>query len=161
MASPLLRRAALCARVARAEILIGVAGPMTGANAWFGEQYQRDTGLAVADLNARGGVLGQSVELIVGADACDPDQAVALARKLASDGVVVVAGHFCSHASIPASKIYEEAGILMVAPMHSRQFDTVLGRIAFDQKGDVTGFDPSQWYVWQGGDYEPAPNLGD
>jgi branched-chain amino acid transport system substrate-binding protein len=33
--------------------------------------------------------------------------------------------------------------------MHSRQFDTVLGRIGFDTKGDVTGFDPWQWYVWQ------------
>jgi branched-chain amino acid transport system substrate-binding protein len=33
--------------------------------------------------------------------------------------------------------------------MHSRQFDTVLGRIGFDEKGDVTGFDPCQWYVWQ------------
>jgi branched-chain amino acid transport system substrate-binding protein len=33
--------------------------------------------------------------------------------------------------------------------MHSRQFDTVLGRIGFDAKGDVTGFDPWQWYVWE------------
>ena len=56
------------------------------------------------------------VELIVGDDFCDADQAVALARKLASDGVVFVAGHWCSHASIPASKIYEQAGILMMTP---------------------------------------------
>jgi branched-chain amino acid transport system substrate-binding protein len=33
--------------------------------------------------------------------------------------------------------------------MHDRQFDTVLGRIGFDAKGDVTGFEPWQWYVWQ------------
>ena len=40
--------------------------------------------------------------------------------------------------------------------MHSRQFDTVLGRIGFDAKGDVTGFDPWQWYVWQAdGTYVP------
>jgi branched-chain amino acid transport system substrate-binding protein len=89
---------------------------MTGAYAWFGEQYQRGAGLAVADLNARGGVLGQSVELIVGDDACDPDQAVALARKLISDGATFVAGHWCSHSSIPAAKVYEAAGILMIAP---------------------------------------------
>ena len=92
---------ALWAPAAEAEIRIAVAGDMTGANAWFGEQYQRGTELAVAALNATGGVLGQTVELVVGDDACDPDQAVALARKLASDGVVFVAGHFCSHASIP------------------------------------------------------------
>ena len=40
--------------------------------------------------------------------------------------------------------------------MHSRHFDTVLGRIGFDEKGDVTGFDPWQWYVWQAdGTYVP------
>ena len=108
--------AALSAPAAAAEIRIAVAGDMTRANAWFGEQYQRGAELAVADLNARGGVLGQSVELIVGDHACDPDQAIALARKLDSDGVVFVAGHFCSHSSIPASKVYEEAEILMIAP---------------------------------------------
>jgi branched-chain amino acid transport system substrate-binding protein len=41
---------------------------------------------------------------------------VALARKLVSDGVVFVAGHWCSHASIPASKVYEQAKILMISP---------------------------------------------
>jgi branched-chain amino acid transport system substrate-binding protein len=108
--------AALCARAAGAEILIATAGPMTGPITWFGEQYQRAAGLAVADLNARGGVLGESVSLIVGDDFCDPDQAVALARKLASDGVVFVAGHWCSHSAIPAAKVYEDAEILMIAP---------------------------------------------
>jgi branched-chain amino acid transport system substrate-binding protein len=108
--------AALCARAAGAEILIATAGPMTGAYAWAGERYQRGAGIAVENLNANGGVLGQRVELIVGDDFCDPDQAVALARKLASDGVVFVAGHWCSHASIPASKVYEEARILQIAP---------------------------------------------
>jgi branched-chain amino acid transport system substrate-binding protein len=44
----------------------------------------------------------------------------------------------------------------VVAVMHSREFDTVLGRIRFDEKGDVTGFDPWQWYVWKSnGTYVP------
>jgi branched-chain amino acid transport system substrate-binding protein len=116
IAVALMVAAILCARAAGAEILIATAGPMTGAYAWFGEQYQRGTGLAVADLNAAGGVLGQEVELIVGDDFCDPDQAVALARKLVSDGVAFVAGHWCSHSAIPASKVYEAGGILMIAP---------------------------------------------
>jgi len=116
LAIVIMSAAALGARPAGAEILIATAGPMTGIYAWAGERYQRGAGLAVEDLNARGGVLGQRVELIVGDDFCDPDQAVALARKLASDGVVFVAGHWCSHASIPASKVYEEAGILQIAP---------------------------------------------
>jgi branched-chain amino acid transport system substrate-binding protein len=107
---------ALWATTARADIRIGVASDLTGALAWFGEQYQRAAELAVEDLNAKGGVLGQSVELIIGDDFCDPDQAVALARKLASDGVVFVAGHLCSHSSIAAAKVYETAKILMISP---------------------------------------------
>ena len=48
--------AALCTTTAAAEILIGMAGPMTGKDAWFGKQLQRGAELAVADLNAAGGV---------------------------------------------------------------------------------------------------------
>jgi branched-chain amino acid transport system substrate-binding protein len=105
-----------CATPARAEIRIGVAGPMTGAQSWFGEQYLRATGLAVDELNAKGGVLGARVEIVIGDDFCDPEQAAAVAHKLVGDGVVFVAGHFCSHSSIAASKIYEEAEILQIAP---------------------------------------------
>jgi branched-chain amino acid transport system substrate-binding protein len=47
----------------------------------------------------------------------------------------------------------------VIQAMHSREFDTVLGRIGFDEKGDVTGFDPWQWYVWKDGDYERADGL--
>ena len=112
----LLSIAALYAAAARAEILIATAGPMTGDYAWAGDRYQKGAGLAVEDLNAKGGVLGQKLELIVGDDFCNAEQAVALARKLISDGVVFVAGHWCSHATIPASKIYEQAQVLEIAP---------------------------------------------
>jgi branched-chain amino acid transport system substrate-binding protein len=108
--------AAFFNQAAHAEIRIATAGPMTGVYAWAGERYQRGALMAVENLNAKGGVLGQDVELIVGDDFCDPDQSVALAHKLASDGVVFVAGHWCSHSSIPASKFYEEARILQIAP---------------------------------------------
>jgi branched-chain amino acid transport system substrate-binding protein len=97
--------AGLHAPMAEAEIRIATAGPMTGSAAWIGEQYLRAAEMAVEDLNSRGGVLGQRVELIVGDDFCDRDQAVAVARKLTSDGVVFVAGHFCSHSSIAAAQI--------------------------------------------------------
>jgi branched-chain amino acid transport system substrate-binding protein len=96
----------------RAAILIGVAGPMTGKDAWFGEQLQRGAELAVADLNGAGGVLGQQV--ITADDACDPYQAIAAANKLVSDGVIFVVSHYCSHAAIPASAVYEAAGVLLI-----------------------------------------------
>jgi len=100
----------------RAEILIATAGPFTGQNIFRGEQIQHGAEMAVADINATGGVLGQQVALTLADDACDPEQAVAVANKLVSDGVVFVAGHVCSHSSIPASKVYEKAGVLMISP---------------------------------------------
>jgi branched-chain amino acid transport system substrate-binding protein len=72
--------------------------------------------MAAADVNAKGGLLGQEVELVVGDDFCDPAQAVAAANKLVGDGVVFVVGHWCPHSSIAASKVYEEAEVLMMSP---------------------------------------------
>jgi branched-chain amino acid transport system substrate-binding protein len=118
---------AVLAVPARAEILIGVAGPLTGRLAWFGEQMERGTGQAVADLNAAGGVLGQQVQVIAVDDFCDPEQAVAAAQRLVSDGVALVVGHYCSGASIPASEIYHAAGILMITPSSSNPMLTEQG----------------------------------
>ena len=131
---------------ALADVLIGLAGPITGKEAWLGEQFQRGAELAVADLNAAGGVLGQKVELITVDDFCDPEQAVAAARKLISDGAIFVVGHMCSGASIPASEIYEAAGVLMISPYSSNPMLTELGRANVfrvvhrdDKAGIVTG----------------------
>ena len=101
---------------ARAEILIASVGPMTGPYASIGEQMRRGAEMAVADINAKGGVLGQTVMLQVEDDICDADRAVAVAGKAAADGVVFVAGHFCSGASIPASRVYQQNGIVQISP---------------------------------------------
>jgi branched-chain amino acid transport system substrate-binding protein len=107
---------ALWAPAAEAEIRIGVAGPMTGAQSWFGEQFERGARMAAANLDGNGGVLGQEVEIVVGDDFCDPDQAIAAADKLVGDGVVLVIGHWCSHSSIAASAVYEQARVIMITP---------------------------------------------
>jgi branched-chain amino acid transport system substrate-binding protein len=96
-----------------AKILIGMPGPMTGGMAWFGEQMEQGTAMKIAELNAAG-VLGQPVELLVVDDYCDPEQAVAAARKLVEARVAAVIGHACSGAAIAASKIYEEARLLLI-----------------------------------------------
>jgi branched-chain amino acid transport system substrate-binding protein len=101
---------------AKADITIATVGPMTGQYATFGEQMKAGAEMAVKDLNAAGGVLGQKVKLLVEDDACDPKQAVAIANKLASEKVVFVAGHFCSGSSIPASQVYTEEDILQISP---------------------------------------------
>lgn len=98
------------------QIVIATAGPMTGQYAAFGEQMKRGAEMAVADLNAKGGILGQKVVLEIGDDACDPKQAVAVANQMASKGVKLMAGHFCSGSSIPASEVYNEENILQISP---------------------------------------------
>ena len=129
-----------------AGIVIATVGPMTGQYASFGEQMRRGAEMAVADLNANGGVMGQKLRLEIGDDACDPKQAVAVANQLAGKGVNFVAGHFCSGSSIPASNVYAEEGMLQISPastnpkLTERGLDNVFrvcGRD--DQQGLVAG----------------------
>src|ERR1700757_4528555 len=97
-------------------IPIAVVGPITGSNAALGEQMKRGAEMAVADINAKGGVLVKKLDLIEQDDACDPKQAVAAANAVVGKEVVFVAGHYCSSASIPASAVYNEAGVLQMTP---------------------------------------------
>jgi branched-chain amino acid transport system substrate-binding protein len=121
---------------ARADISIAVAGPMSGDYLFFGEQMALGAELAVNDINAAGGVLGQTIELSVLDDACDPEQAKAVANLAAIDGIVFVAGHWCSSSSIPAGKIYGNAGILMITPASTNpKLTDEGGRNVFRQSG--------------------------
>jgi len=133
--------AAALSCAAQAEVVIGGAGPMTGPQDWIGEQMQRGAEMAVADLNAAGGVLGQQVRLTYADDFCNPEQAITAAQKLVSDGVVFVAGHYCSGASIPASKVYEAAGILQISPGST---NTLLTDQGFANVFRVCGRDDAQ-----------------
>ncbi len=101
---------------ARADIVIAVAGPMSGSDAAVGEQMRRGAEMVVNDINAKGGVAGQKLKLVIGDDACDPKQAVSIANQFANQNVIFVAGHYCSGASIPASSVYAENGILQISP---------------------------------------------
>ncbi|MCB1756445.1 MAG: branched-chain amino acid ABC transporter substrate-binding protein [Gammaproteobacteria bacterium] len=135
--------------LSQAEIVIGTAGPMTGQYASFGAQMKAGAEQAVADLNAAGGVLGEQLKLEIGDDACDPKQAVAVANQMASKGVVLMAGHFCSGSSIPASAVYAEEGVIQITPASTNPKFTderpnpdggtyrVCGRD--DQQGEVAG----------------------
>jgi branched-chain amino acid transport system substrate-binding protein len=76
----------------------------------------RGTEMTVRNINDQGGVNGRKLKLLIADDACDPDLAVQVAEELARQGVVFVDGHFCSGASLPASRVYHERGILMINP---------------------------------------------
>src|SRR5262245_31642254 len=125
---------------------IGVVGPMTGGEATFGKQMKDGAELAVADINAAGGVLGKKLKLEIGDDACDPKQARSVAEKMAGMKVPFVAGHYCSSSSIPASAAYAEGGVLQITPASNNPTRTehqrcntfrVCGRD--DQQGGVAG----------------------
>jgi branched-chain amino acid transport system substrate-binding protein len=105
----------------QADIKIGVAGPMTGPSASFGEQYMKGAQAAADEINAAGGIdIGgkkEKIVLVKGDDACEPKQAVAVANRLADqDKVNGVVGHFCSSSTIPASEVYSDAGIIAITP---------------------------------------------
>ena len=126
---------------------IAIVGPITGQYASFGAQMKNGGEMAVADINAAGGVLGKKLDLSTGDDACDPKQAVAVANQMTASGVKLVAGHYCSGSSIPASKVYAESDMVQISPASTNPTFTdgraganiyrVCGRD--DQQGGVAG----------------------
>ncbi|MBV6753255.1 branched-chain amino acid ABC transporter substrate-binding protein [Pseudomonas chlororaphis] len=131
---------------AQADVKIGVAGPMTGANAAFGLQYMKGAQAAADAVNAAGGVNGEKIVLVKGDDACEPKQAVTVAKDLTNQKVAGVVGHFCSSSTIPASEIYDEAGIIAITPGSTNPQVTERGLGAMfrmcgrdDQQGIVAG----------------------
>jgi len=145
--SSLLLAAVLISGAAAAQdVTVAVAGPMTGREAVFGRQMKDGAELAVADINAAGGLLGKKLKLEVDDDACDPKQARSVAEKISSARIPFVAGHYCSSSSIPASEAYAEGNVLQITPASTNPTFTerglwntfrVCGRD--DQQGQVAG----------------------
>jgi hypothetical protein len=124
---------------------VAIAGPMTGQYASAGDQIRKGAEMAIADINARGGVLGEKLKLEVGDDACDPKQAVSVANTMVNKGIVFMHGHWCSSSTIPASEVYVEADIPMATVSTNPQVTErglknifrIMGRD--DQQGLVAG----------------------
>jgi branched-chain amino acid transport system substrate-binding protein len=134
------------AGTAAAQVKFGVGGPITGANATFGGQLKNGAQQAVDDINAAGGLNGQKIELSFGDDVSDPKQAVSVANKFSADGVKFVVGHFNSGASIPASTVYQENGIIQITPASTnpqfterKMWNTFRNCGRDDQQGQVAG----------------------
>jgi branched-chain amino acid transport system substrate-binding protein len=128
-------------QAAAKEIVIGVAGPMEGALAAFGQQIRFGAAAAVADINAEGGVLGRPLKLATADDGCEPERGVEAADTLVGEGAVFVVGHFCSGTSIPASKVYAAAGVLQITPAST---NPTLTEQAIDTVFRVTNRDDAQ-----------------
>jgi branched-chain amino acid transport system substrate-binding protein len=100
-------------------VKIGHVGPVSGAIAHLGKDNEWGARLAIEELNAKGvSINGKKVkfELVAEDDAADPKQGTAAAQKLVDAKVSGVIGHLNSGTTIPASKIYSDAGIPQISP---------------------------------------------
>ncbi len=100
-------------------VKIGHVGPTSGGIAHLGKDNENGARLAIEELNAKGVVIGGKkvkLELVAEDDAGDPKQGTAVAQKLADMKVAGVIGHLNSGTTIPASKIYSDAGIPQISP---------------------------------------------
>ena len=114
--------AALLASSAYAQdmvVKIGHVAPTSGAIAHLGKDNENGARMAIEELNAKGVTIGGKkvkFELLAEDDAGDPKQGTAAAQKLVDSKVNGVIGHLNSGTSIPASKIYSDAGIPQISP---------------------------------------------
>ncbi len=97
-------------------IKLGVAGPHSGDLASYGIPTIKAAELVVKEINAKGGVLGKPVELVVEDDVCKPEVATNTATKLVGESVNVVLGHICSGATKAALGIYKDSKIVVMSP---------------------------------------------
>ncbi len=100
-------------------VKIGHVGPTSGGIAHLGKDNEMGARMAIDELNAKGVSIGGKkvkFELLAEDDAGDPKQGTAVAQKLVDSKVMGVIGHLNSGTSIPASKIYSDAGIPQISP---------------------------------------------
>ncbi len=100
-------------------IKIGSVSPLTGPQTHIGKDNENGARLAVDEINAKGLELGGkkvTLELFGEDDQAEPKAATIVAQKLVDAGVVAVIGHLNSGTTIPASKIYHDAGIPQISP---------------------------------------------
>jgi branched-chain amino acid transport system substrate-binding protein len=106
-----------CGQPEKPPIKIGVEGPMTGEWAYEGEGFRRAVYLLADQVNEEGGLLdGRPVEIVVGDDRGDPEEARRVARRMVDAGVVAVVGAYNSDATEVSSEVYDAAGTLQITP---------------------------------------------
>jgi len=148
---PVAAPAAPAAPAAKPEVLVklGHVAPMTGPQAHLGKDNENGAVLAIEELNAKGMEIGGAkikFELMAEDDAADPKQGAIVAQKLVDAKVNGVIGHLNSGTTIPASRLYAEAGIPQVSgsatnPKYTQQgFATAFRVMANDvQQGKSLG----------------------
>jgi len=134
-----------CAASAQAQqvVKIGHVAPISGPSAHLGKDMENAARMAIDELGAKGyAINGQKVtlQLVAEDDGADPKQGTAVAQKLVDAHVNGVIGHLNSGTSVPASKIYHDAGIVQISPAttsprYTRQgFEGAFRTVASDAK---------------------------
>lgn len=125
-------------------VAIGLGGPLTGPSARIGKDLENGAQLAIDDINKQHPTIGGKAvtfRLQSEDDQSDPRTAVAVAQRLVDSGVAGVVGHWNTGTSIPAARVYHDAGIAQVAPVatghaYTRQgFDTSFRVMGHDDDG--------------------------
>ncbi len=113
LAAALIVPAMARAQATKDPILIGVSGPLTGQYAQYGAQWKKGFDLALDEINSRGGIGGRPLQYVFEDTQSDPRQTINIARKFVADErIVVEVGDFSSAASMAASPIYQQAGLV-------------------------------------------------
>lgn len=97
-------------------IMLGMVAPLSGSSAAIGPYMKNGAQLAVDQINAKGGVEGRKLKLVVQDGACDAKTAAAAANKLISQGAQISVGGYCSGATLPTLPIFNKAGVPMIIP---------------------------------------------
>lgn len=125
---------------ATGKVPLGVAVPLTGPVAAFGKPAGKAVDLAVADINAAGGLLGVPVETVVGDDRCDAGMAAMVAKRHVESNVRYVIGPICPLVATDAAPAYGSAGIIEFVPtvttveLTERNPNTVFRMIGNDEQ---------------------------
>ncbi len=117
-------------------IRIGAIAPITGDKAEMGESMWRTLEIAFEDINADGGVMGKQIELVLEDSKGDPKEAVELTKKLAEDdSIVAVIGPMTSAEAIACAPIFDEYGLVELAPVASNNEYATMSEFSFTLAG--------------------------
>jgi branched-chain amino acid transport system substrate-binding protein len=113
-------------------IKIAVAFPMTGDNAEYGKSFLLAAQIMVDEWNAKGGVLGRTIEIVNYDDKNSGEEAASIAQKIVSDSDIIgVLGHFSSGVSMVAAPIYEENKLIEISNTASHPDYSSIGKYIF------------------------------
>lgn len=124
-------------------IRIGLSAPITGNYAEYGQNFEVSVKMAADEINAKGGIRGRKVEIVVMDSKSDPKEAALIAQKFVDDPTILAEiGDFSSTACLAAAPIYERAGLVQLSPTASSPLFAPSGEYMFGIVGTQTDEGP-------------------